>query len=195
MRPRVFKEFENICSARKAGGSILEIGAEPNDDSLLNLRCLRNAKEKVGISLEGPFKYKDFSIIKGNANEMSCFGDNRFDTVLCHGMLEHDKFFWKTIAEIKRVIKPGGLVVIGTPGYTRTWLEKLNRFFRKSRLIDRHLDFLTSSTVTYEIHNAPGDYYRFSPQTFKEIFFEGMRDVKIHSIMLPPRIIGSGIAL
>jgi hypothetical protein len=49
-----------------------------------------------------------------------------------------------------------------------------------------------TATITFQIHDAPGDYYRFSPQAFKEVFFEGMNDVEVRSIMLPPRIIGVG---
>ncbi len=193
MHPRVYKEFERICSERKAGGIVLEIGAVPSDESLLNMESLQNATEKIGINLEGPTAYKDFYIMRGNANSMN-FEDNKFDTVLCNAMLEHDKFFWKTISEIRRVTKSGGLIVIGTPGYREFPIGKyIRNFFRKIPLVDRYINFLTSSTITHYIHNAPGDYYRYSPQAFIEVFFEEMRDVNICSIMLPPRIIGSGI--
>jgi hypothetical protein len=43
------------------------------------------------------------------------------------------------------------------------------------------------------MHYYPGDYYRFSPQAFKEVFFEGMDAVEIRIILSPPRIIGWGI--
>jgi len=49
------------------------------------------------------------------------------------------------------------------------------------------------ATITFEIHAAPGDYYRFSPQAFKEVLFDGMDAVEVRTIMLPPRIIGAGI--
>lgn len=197
MHPRVYREFERICSARNAGGAILEIGAVPSDLSLLNMKSLQSAKEKVGINLNGPYTYGDFYIIEGNANSMTCFEDNRFDTVLCNAVLEHDKLFWKTISEIRRVTKPGGLVVIGVPGYVELPIEKYVRYFlsklRRIPILGRYFSFLVCPTITFPIHSAPGDYYRFSPQTFTEFFFEGMRDVHICSIMLPPRIIGSGV--
>ena len=127
MHPKVYREFERICSERNAGGIVLEIGAIPSDLSLLNMKSLQNATEKIGINLDGPYKYKDFYIVKGNANSMTCFEDNKFDTVLCNAMLEHDKFFWKTISEIRRVTKPGGLIVIGAPGYIEFPIEKFIR--------------------------------------------------------------------
>ncbi len=62
---------------------------------------------------------------------MECFCDARFDVVLCNAVIEHDRYFWKTIEEIKRVAKPGGLVVIGAPGYARLKGEGIKSFLRK----------------------------------------------------------------
>ena len=197
MYPRVFREFDRICSARGVGGSVLEVGAIPSDMSLLCLKSLGNATEKVGINLDGPYEYMDFKILKGNANSMEFFEDNRFDVVLCNAVLEHDKYFWRTVGEIKRVARLGGLVVIGTPGYTYLKVEKVKSVIKKIPGVHhlRSIDFLNmflSGTITTHIHNAPGDYYRFSPQTFEELFFEGMVDVEVRSLMLPPIIIGVG---
>lgn len=192
MEKRVFQEFERICLSRKIRGSVLEVGATPDDSSLLNMKSLKNASEKIGINLDGPSSYNDFVIIQGNANAMSSFGDGRFDVVLCNSVLEHDKYFWKTIAEIKRVTKSGGFVVIGTPGYRESNTKHLFRGFMKNiPLISR--TFSAHSTETLLLHNYPRDYYRFSPQTFKEVFFEGMIDVDICFVMTPPRIIGWGV--
>ena len=189
---------------------VLEIGAIPSKLSLLNMKCLKNATEKIGINLDGPYKYNDFKIIKGNANNMKIFKDETFDTVLCNGVLEHDKFFWKTISEIKRVTKPGGVIVIGVPGYADLSIErflrkmpfigkyskkyqKLPGEYQKIPFIGKYLASLYQSTVTFKLHDYPGDYYRFSPQTVREVFFEGMKNVDIRILMVPPRIIASGV--
>lgn len=194
MHPRIYREFEKICQQRKAGGVVLEIGAVPKASSLLTLQSLKNATAKIGINLEGPYEYEDFRIIRGNANSMPWFEDGKFDTVLCNATLEHDKFFWKTISEIRRVAKAGGLIVIGVPGYVEFALAKrIRSLFRKAPLCYRYANFLVSSTLTFFLHNAPGDYYRFSPQVFKEVFLEGMMDLDVRTIMLPPRLIGSAV--
>jgi SAM-dependent methyltransferase len=179
---------------------VLEVGAIPSNSSLLCMKSLKNATEKIGINLNGPYEYQDFRIVQGNANCMECFADNQFDTVLCNATLEHDKYFWKTIAEIKRVTKPNGLIAIGTPGYDWLPLERLKRPLRVllripsvRKFSDDHLLWLLRSTLTINLHNAPGDYYRFSPQAFKEVFFEGLRDVEVYPVLLPPTIMGSGI--
>jgi len=198
MHLKVYQEFERICSKRGIHGSVLEVGAVPSNTSLLCMKSLDNVREKVGINLDGPHEFRDFKILKGNAISMNCFEDNRFDVVLCNAMLEHEKFFWKVIQEIKRVVKPGGLVVIGAPGYIYLKVEKIKSLLRRIPIIrglskNENLNLFFTATITFELHNAPGDYYRFSQQTFEEVFFDSMSDVEIRSIMLPPRIIGAGI--
>lgn len=200
MLPRVYLEFERICARRHAGGAVLEVGAVPSDLSLLCMKSL-HATEKVGINLDGPTEYKDFTVLRCNSNHMDCFEDGRFDTVLCNATLEHDKSFWKSVAEMKRVTKSGGLIVIGTPGYVRYPLErfklKLGRLqnipILKKVFAHPNMFWLFRGTLTIDVHYAPGDYYRFSVQTIREVFFEGMRDVEVCSVMVPPIIIGSGI--
>lgn len=197
MHPRIYQEFETICSERNINGCVLEIGALPSKTSLLCMKSLRNATKKVGVNLDGPHEFEDFTIKRQNANSMDCFEDESFDVVLCNAMLEHDKYFWKTIEEIKRVAKPGGLIVIGTPGYKYFKVEKVKSILSKIPLIRRfnlnsYLNLFFRATITLQIHNYPGDYYRFSPQAFEDVFFDELNDVQIRSIMLPPRIIGIG---
>lgn len=197
MHPRVFREFEKICSEKNITGSVLEVGAIPSEMSLLCMQSLKNATEKVGINLDGPYEFKDFKIHRGNANSMDCFEDEKFDVVLCNAMLEHDKYFWKTIAEIKRVTKFGGLVILGAPGYKYFKVEKIKTILKRIPLVRRisanqYLNMFFTATITFQIHDFPGDYYRFSPQAFKEVFLGDMDEVEVRSIMLPPRIIGLG---
>ncbi len=150
MHKTIYQAFERICSERNAGGAVLEVGAKPSAKTLLAMKCLENAREKIGINLNPSATFADFEVVQGNANDMSIFPDDRFDTVLCNAMLEHDKFFWKTISEIYRVTR-------------------------------------------FKVHNAPGDYYRFSRQAVEEVLLAGMNNIQSEVVMLPPRIIGSGI--
>lgn len=161
------------------------------------MKSLEGATEKIGLNLDGPHDFRDFKILQGNANAMDCFEDGKFDVVLCNAMLEHDKYFWRTIAEIKRVTRPSGLMVIGTPGYRYFKVDELKSLLNRTPVVRRlksnqYLNLLFTATITYQVHDAPGDYYRFSPQTFKEVFFEDADEVEVRSIMLPPRIIGVG---
>lgn len=197
MHSAVFEAFERICRARSAGGRVLEVGAVPDDDTLLCLPAVAGAEARVGINLDGPSHHRGAEIVHGDANDMSCFADASFDTALCNATLEHDPRFWLTLAEIRRVVRPGGLVVIGVPGYAAlpsdTRLRRLARIPGLSRWIRVPAEALRCSTLTLQVHNFPGDYYRFSPQAVREVFCAGLRDVEVSTLLVPPRIIGSGI--
>lgn len=197
MHQEIYQEFEAICAERNIKGAVLEVGAIPSNMSLLAMKSLGNATEKIGINLDGPYEFRDFRILKGNGNCMDCFENEKFDAVLCNATLEHDKYFWKTLAEINRVTKPGGLVVIGVPGYGLTRMDKWQNAARNWSIMHKlrhkhYLDIFFSSTITFQIHDHPGDYYRFSQQAVREVLFEGMDNVEIRSVMQPPRVIGFG---
>ena len=198
MHPYIFESFNRLLAEKNLTGPALEIGALPNETTLLNLPVLQTINEKVGVNLDGPYVFKDFVFHRWNANKMDLFADNYFSVILCNAMLEHDKFFWKTLREINRIAKPGGLVVIGTPGYSKNPLEKFKQRFcgqswYKKVKSNKRLNFILSSTLTLEVHGAAfGDFYRFSSDAYKYVFFEGYNEVEIIEVMQPPRIIGLG---
>jgi SAM-dependent methyltransferase len=70
--------------------------------------------------------------IVGRADALP-FVANRFDVVVSTEMLEHDPSFWLSLAEVGRVLKPGGHLLLTTRG---------NGFGE---------------------HNEPSDYFRFMP--------------------------------
>ncbi len=188
---RVYREFESICSRECAGGAVLEVGASPGHRCLLDMKCLGTASSRVGLNIDGPFSLDRYEIVKGN--DMSMFAGDAFDTVLCNAVLEHDPYFWKTLSELKRVAKPGGLIVIGAPGYGE-WRSAtvVRKVLKRLPLVSTVAHSLVSSTPTLNIHAAPGDYYRFSEQAFREVFLEGLDDVVTTTVMMAPRIIGWG---
>ncbi len=178
---------------------MLEIGALPSRDSLLALPALAGATGRLGVSLDGPQVCDGFEILRLDANDLSVdarFAAASFDTVLCNSVLEHDPAFWKSLAEMKRVLRPGGLLGVGVPGYTRLPLERrahrLARWLGRLRVGPAILDPLNAATLTLHVHNYPGDYYRFSPQAVAEVFLDGLVDVEIQTLMNPPRILGFG---
>jgi len=183
MHARVFAEFETICRERAAGGDVLEIGAVPAKESLLCMRALSGARSKVGVNLDGPSRYKDFEILAEDANDLSRFADASFDTVLSNAVLEHDAYFWRSLSEIRRVARPGGLIVIGVPGYGEVPMRRLLRF----------LGGIEAATPTLQLHRFPGDYYRFSAQAVREVFLEGLEQTEVRTVLVPPRIIGVGV--
>jgi SAM-dependent methyltransferase len=150
----------------------LEVGGVMGKGSLLRFPELAGA-QRFCLNLAEMPSADGITSITGNANKMDMFQDESFDLILCSSTLEHDKHFWLSVAEMKRVLRPGGMLVIGVPGYTK-------------RDDDRG-----RSTVTYKVHFR-FDYYRFSEQAVREVFFEGMENVKVSAVLTPPRLLAYG---
>jgi SAM-dependent methyltransferase len=121
---------------------------------------------------------------------MSTFAGEHFDLVMCNATLEHDRYFWRTILEIKRVLKPGGVAIIGVPGFVETADAKSLKLPKPPEVDQVSWD---TSSLTFRFHSHPGDYWRFSISAVKEVFFEGYKNVHVEAIMLPPRIVGYGV--
>lgn len=178
MHAAVYQLFQRLCHPLDIRGAVLEIGAVAGPDSLLRLPALQNARRRVGLNQEP----QGAEIRVGNANHVPEFADGEFDVVLSNATLEHDPYFWKTLDEMKRLLAPGGILLIGIPGYgpmpRSNWLLRLLR--------------LEAATPTLGVHNYPGDYYRFSQQAVREIFLEGLNHKEVHRVLTPPRYIGIG---
>jgi len=61
-------------------------------------------------------------LVQGSLTELP-FTDHAFDTVICSEVIEHIPRDQVHLDELVRVIAPGGLLILGTPDYSRTrWL-------------------------------------------------------------------------
>jgi SAM-dependent methyltransferase len=172
--PRIqAKFFEIIRDSGIRPARALEIGGYANKNSLLIAPELDGA-ERYCLNLV-PMRTKlPITMVVGSSNDMHMFESEQFDLVVSNATFEHDKYFWLSLAEIRRVTRPGGMVIIGVPGYTKN----------AKRVGAR-------ATITFAVHYR-FDYYRFSEQAVGDVFFEGMEDVHVLSMLRPPRIIGHG---
>jgi SAM-dependent methyltransferase len=175
VHPTIKRHFHAIVRRRGVRPArALEVGGVTGRHSLLNAPEIRGA-ERYCLNLIKMPSLDGVVTVAGNANDMRAFKDGSFDLVLCNATLEHDKRFWLSVAEMKRVLAPGGLLVIGVPGYV------------KDPVRDHGL-----ATHTYRVHYR-FDYYRFSEQAVREVLFEGMQRVRVSKVMMPPRLIGHGV--
>ena len=192
MHPTIYREFHQVVLSLRQKRRVLEVGAMPSADSLLTMDELR-AAERVGVNITGGHEFGGFKIIQANGNDMSMFPTGYFDLVLSNATIEHDPFFWKTCAEMRRVLCVGGVAIIGAPGYTvECGLSNLDTYAPRTEDETR---ICRESALTFRYHGAPLDYYRFSPNAFRDVIFEGYRNVEIRSVMVPPRLIGHGVKI
>ena len=189
MHPTVYNEYRLILSELKVTGRCLEVGALAGRQALLTIDHISHM-ERIGINLAPPSRFQDFEVIRCDGNDMHIFPAEHFDLVLCNAMLEHDKYFWRTAAEIRRVLKTGGIAVIGVPGFTKQ--ADVGALAIPSPWQNDAVRNWNDCTLVLPFHGAPNDYYRFSGNAVKEVFFDGYRDVRIRAVMIPPRIIGQG---
>jgi SAM-dependent methyltransferase len=152
----------------------LEVGGLMGADSLLRFPELAGA-DRYCLNLVDQRSEDTITAVTGNANDMrDVFEDDMFDLIVSSATLEHDKRFWLSVSEMKRVLRPGGLLIISVPGYVKDAERDHQR-----------------ATHTYRVHYS-FDYYRFSEQAVREVFFEDMRRVRVKPVMFPPRIFGHG---
>ena len=119
MSPEVFRQFAAIAASLFPGGSasrVLEVGA--GGWTLLSMDCFTRS-QRVAVNLRfGALSEQlaacDLVVANGNALP---FMDGCFDCVMSSSALEHDKYFWSTAAEVRRVLRPGGAFIVGVPIY------------------------------------------------------------------------------
>lgn len=165
MSPKVYQKFEEIVDEffdGKTPGSVVELGAYRW--SLLAINKFADSRRvAVNLSFSGADrdKLKSYEMVETNINNLP-FRDEEFDCVLSCSVFEHDKYFWKSLSEVSRVIKRGGLFVVGLPVYTSLKTDYFN------------------TTLTYNVHGKSynADFYRFSEQSMREVIFEGFNVVK-----------------
>jgi SAM-dependent methyltransferase len=192
---RIFEAFNRLCAVHGAGGIVLEIGATGDRDTLLCLPALATSQRRFGLNIQAQKSAHGFEIITGNANDMAMLPTASVDTVLCNSVLEHDARFWLTLAEIHRVLRPGGLFVVGVPGYSEhRRASPFTRLMAKILPVNSRaglaLQARAATTPTLLVHRYPRDYYRFGADAIRHVFLADMEMLAIEEVMIPPRFVG-----
>src|SRR4051794_13053899 len=149
MHPKLQRRFHRIV--RQSGirpERVLEVGGYVGHKSLLRSPELERA-DRFCINLKEQPSGTGIHHTVGNANDMHMFKTNSFDIVVSCAVHEHDKRFWLSMAEMKRVLRPGGLLIIAVPGFVK----------------GPHDD--GDNTPTFRVHTSH-DYYRFSQRAVRE---------------------------
>ncbi|MCS6814017.1 MAG: methyltransferase domain-containing protein [Cyanobacteria bacterium] len=213
MQPVVYNHFRNHIFKKfpPPGKRILEIGAlaDPAQTLLTIFAGQSLDQELIGINLEiPPAEYipasLGYKLLECNANDMSIFGDAEFDAVICSGVLNNDRYFWKSLSEMHRVLSCGGLLYVNIPVFTRGMqklafkriLYKLGASLRKFGLEDKLISLAEntwfSSVPTYHYSPTPADYYRFSEASVTQVIMDGYDVLHIEEFLYPPRMIAVG---
>jgi dolichol-phosphate mannosyltransferase len=136
-----------ITNLTRGGGRTLDIGC----GSSVILQSLNNA---VGLDIQqNKLRYMrryDVPLVRASLTALP-FGDATFDCVVCSQVIEHVPEDPAIFTEFVRVLRPGGLLVLGTPDYaTIGWrvIEPLYGFFAPGGYKDEHITHYTKASLT-----------------------------------------------
>jgi len=95
------------------------------------------------------------------------FAGDRFDVVLCNHVIEHVPDATRALAELSRVLRPGGLLILGVPNEGCLMGRARNRFVqpRIGRTTD-HVHFFTAPSLTDALRGAGFCVQRLERETF-----------------------------
>lgn len=175
-------------------GDLLELGAVAS--TARRLMASHPELRYHGIDLRVDQEAADLGVIEGTAHQLP-FDDDTFDAVVSSSMFEHDDAFWLSLAEVRRVLRPGGVLVVGVPGYAsnltgrarvaRRIRDRLVRTPALARMAARPALNGMISTPTYPFH-TDRDLYRFSELAVREVLCRDLDVVEVRHVLTPPRI-------
>jgi len=120
----------------KKNDIVLDLGCNSGQ---ISMSIARNVKQVFGLEIDAVLvkraqnearinKIKNLEILQGDANIKLPFKNNYFDKVICSDVLEHLHKRNLALAEIKRVLKRGGILFLVTDNPNTTWKQ-----FQKSQ--------------------------------------------------------------
>ncbi len=192
MHDAVFDEFARLTARLPPPRHVLEVGIAKDARSLLDLPALQRA-ECVGVGLDPPFQLGHARILTANAHDLGALSAASFDMVLCNSMLEHDPEFWRSLAEMRRMVRPGGYLLLGVPSYGAMGVGRVGLRQRlAARLLGHPVAALQAASLTLGFHGFPDDFYRFSSSAMKQVLLAGFENLDVVQLLSPPRLIGLG---
>ena len=182
-RDRIARECSIFAQTYGAVGPYLEIGHEGPQHAVLNHPDFEGAERHFVGHRDGRAR-DGITARVADPNDLSGhFADRQFGTVLWVNGLAHDRKFWRTLDEIRRVLKPGGTLIVVSPGFSKSAGQTgINITGQKGNAI-------ADATITYRIHDAP-DYWRMSPQGLRDAVLDGFAVREVRVMMMPPRLFG-----
>ncbi len=120
-----------LTSQRVAGRRVLEVGARDVNGSSRSLVERHSPAEYIGVDI---FAGPGVDVICDVGELIQQFGEGRFDLVVCTEVLEHVRDWRRALSNLKRVLAPGGTLLV------------------------------TTRCVGFHYHGYPLDFWRYEPE-------------------------------
>jgi SAM-dependent methyltransferase len=108
-----------------------------SDYNLLRLFRARSASEDVLLFTADILRYPA--------------GDNFFEVIFCNHVIEHIADDMAALATMHRILKPGGILVLGTPNEGAWWWQLAYRLQPHTLKDTDHLHFYTATGITRKL--------------------------------------------
>jgi 2-polyprenyl-3-methyl-5-hydroxy-6-metoxy-1,4-benzoquinol methylase len=137
----------------------------PAGEGAFAQRCLDAGRSVVASDCENLCKVSGVPFEQGNMNEPLPFSDDAFDAVVCIDGIEHIERPFDFVGECRRVVRPGGAIVLSTPNISSLrsrWRWLTTGFHYKCQLpLDEtdpnplhHINMLSFPELRYMLHRA-----------------------------------------
>jgi ubiquinone/menaquinone biosynthesis C-methylase UbiE len=132
-------------------------------------RIVQSRSDSVGLDVELPklrfLRRTNDRIVQADCAQLP-FADKAFDTVVNSQLIEHVPYTRELFLEMNRVMKTGGVLVIGTPDYGRAaWrmIEWIYQIVLPYAYADDHITHYTRFSLTEELAHAGFaiEHYRY----------------------------------
>jgi ubiquinone/menaquinone biosynthesis C-methylase UbiE len=133
--PRDRHQMAVHLAQRHPGGRLLEVGAGAGN-TILSL--LEKYDEIVALELSTPraeAMQEMFARISGKVKIVACdveqgteFADASFDCIIINAVIEHLIDPVAVLRELRRILKPGGAAIVGTPNFAK-WSRRIKLLF------------------------------------------------------------------
>lgn len=162
-------DFLNFC--KNKGWSVS--GVEPTDKA----REISESKLDIKVS-------SDLSL--------NHFQDSSFDVVTMWHVLEHRYDIMETIAELKRIVKPGGLIIIALPNY-KSYDAQFYKQYWAAYDVPRHLFHFTKKTIDIIFTKNNLKLSKIYPMWFDSFYVSLISEKNMNGKMNPLRAILIGM--
>ena len=173
------------------GAALLDVGCGNGMHTLKAARrCARIAGVDadlaslgVGLRTSRRLGVTNVGFVASNVEEGLPVADARFDTVLCLDLLEHVHKRDLVLAEIRRVLKPSGVLLLGVPNRATAWKRRLERAGLFAYSDPDHKIEYTLDELRDELGRNGFTIQRLHPSVF-DMPFVGLIDI-VGGISLP----------
>ena len=140
------KKVLDIACGEGYGSYLMTVNASSVTGIDINPLVIEKAREK--------YKKSNLEFLQGNAEEIPVL-DQSFDIVVSFETIEHLENHYLLLKEIKRVLKPDGVLIISTPNKL-FYSDKngyINPYHKKELYLNEFKDLLTKSFVNYRVYS------------------------------------------